>query len=307
MMNSSFVVDLARGLLNRPEVKSLTDEDKRIETLYRLAYQRPPSPVEVKLGKHFLEVQSGVKTVAAEEPAWKYGYGEYDDRGRRLKNFNALNSQGGGAWKMADSRFGQLNLKADGGTPGANRQLAAIRRWTAPRDATVAIEATLAHQLPPQPAPPKAAPGKNPPGKNAPGKSAPKAPPADNPDGVQAYVVSSRTGELGRWTALNRTVDTKIARVDVKKGDTIDFIVDCMANDKNDAFKWSPNIRIADDAMKSMAMGGGMANSSAGGVREWKAQADFDATRGSSGPKPLDTWEKYAQVLLLANEVSFVD
>jgi hypothetical protein len=38
---------------------------------------------------------------------------------------------------------------------------------------------------------------------------------------------------------------------------------------------------------------------------EWSAANDFaDATRGV---KPLDAWQKYAQVLLMSNELVFVD
>ena len=37
----------------------------------------------------------------------------------------------------------------------------------------------------------------------------------------------------------------------------------------------------------------------------FSAAAQFAAPNASN--KPLDTWEKYAQILLLANEMTFVD
>ncbi|MFM8469681.1 MAG: hypothetical protein ACKODH_06895, partial [Limisphaerales bacterium] len=38
----------------------------------------------------------------------------------------------------------------------------------------------------------------------------------------------------------------------------------------------------------------------------WSAAQGF-ASPQAANRKPLDTWEKYAQMLLLANEMSFVD
>jgi len=276
MMNSPFVVDLARTYVQRTDFKntSLTDE-QRIESLYWLAYQRPPLPAEVKLGKYFLDAQAGAEPVKTEQPVWKYGYGEYDEKARKVKSFFAFPRFNGKAYQ-GDARFGQLTLTAVGGHPGGNHQLTAIRRWTAPRDGAVSITATLGHD-------------------------------AKDGDGVQAYVCSSRTGELGRWTAQGRKVDTKVDKVEVKKGDTLDFIVDCRTNAKNDQFTWTPVIKMLGAKPGSMAAAGaGMMSSDAPVASEWNARTDF-IPAVSNAPKPLNAWEKYAQVLLLSNELSFVD
>jgi hypothetical protein len=53
-------------------------------------------------------------------------------------------------------------------------------------------------------------------------------------------------------------------------------------------------------AGNNMAMGGGTTGNS------WSARAQFASPSGGQ-QKPLDTWEKYAQMLLLANEMTFVD
>ena len=39
---------------------------------------------------------------------------------------------------------------------------------------------------------------------------------------------------------------------------------------------------------------------------DWDASADFGKP-GREQPKPLNAWEKYAQVLMLSNELVFVD
>jgi hypothetical protein len=74
-----------------------------------------------------------------------------------------------------------------------------------------------------------------------------------------------------------------LSEVAVEPGDTLDFVVDCVASPENDSFLWAPEVRLKTEA--------------------WKAADDF------RGPDPLalDSWEKYAQVLLETNEFAFVD
>ena len=79
-----------------------------------------------------------------------------------------------------------------------------------------------------------------------------------------------------------------MARAELKKGDTVDFVVDCRTNPTHDSFLWAPFI-------KAQAGGG-----------EWNAQTQFGGP-GATIAKGLSAWEKYAQVLLLSNEFSFVD
>jgi hypothetical protein len=55
LMNSPLVVEQARNLAERPEVKKAETDEERIQALYRIAYQRLPRAAEVKLGLEFLE------------------------------------------------------------------------------------------------------------------------------------------------------------------------------------------------------------------------------------------------------------
>ena len=48
-----------------------------------------------------------------------------------------------------------------------------------------------------------------------------------------------------------------------------------------------------------------MGNQMGGAPGTFSAAAQFAGPNASN--KPLDTWEKYAQILLLANEMTFVD
>jgi hypothetical protein len=83
-----------------------------------------------------------------------------------------------------------------------------------------------------------------------------------------------------------------VDNVEVKKGDTIDFLVDCKGSDLCDSFGWVPVVRVA-----SAPVAGN------DGPAEWNSATSF------AGPaaKPLDAWVKYAQVLLESNEFVFVD
>ena len=279
MMNSPFVTALARGMVARTDFKTEIDEDQRINKLYQLAFQRAPSPTELKLSKYFLEVQSGVKGGGEAKPVWQYGFGEYSDATKKMLRFNPLQNFTGKTWQggptLPDARFAMLHLTSDGGYPGVIKGLSVIRRWTAPKDCSVSIDGTLGHKA------------------------------AKGSDGVQGVIVSSRTGELGRYLANGKTLPTAVAKVEVKKGDSIDFVVDCRADSRNDAFTWAPVIKVLGAPPAMMA--GRMADASATGeVNEWRAAVDFNPSRNSA-PKPLGTWEKYAQVLLLSNELSFVD
>jgi len=48
-------------------------------------------------------------------------------------------------------------------------------------------------------------------------------------------------------------------------------------------------------------------NPSTDDPREWSAKTDFVGPQKPKEKRPLTNWEKYAQVLLLANELMFVD
>jgi hypothetical protein len=94
---------------------------------------------------------------------------------------------------------------------------------------------------------------------------------------------------LGDWTAFNDRIDTPLAEVSVKKGDVLDFAVDCREHTMADSFSWAPTVAV-------VAAPGGKAASCT-------ALADF------AGPPPplLTPWEQCAQALLLTNEFWFVD
>lgn len=114
--------------------------------------------------------------------------------------------------------------------------------------------------------------------------------------GVRVRIVHSRSGQLASFQSKNGKVLTDVRKLMVRKGDLIYFVVESLDPKKGTAFTWAPVVKLVDarDAERDQMR------------YEWLADADF------SGPPPpplkgLEPWEKYAQVLLLANETVFVN
>jgi len=59
LMNNAFVLDLARGLLKRPELAGVDDVQVRVRKLYRLVYGRGPTAGEITLAERFLAGAAG--------------------------------------------------------------------------------------------------------------------------------------------------------------------------------------------------------------------------------------------------------
>ncbi len=258
LMNNPFVLEQAKHLAARA---------RDVQSMHRLLFGRAPTAEEAAAAKRFVD---GFERGGASTPdavAWRYGYGKVDEAGKvsftPLPHFTGTSWQGGAA--MPDAKLGWVNLTADGGHPAA--QVAAIRRWTSPRDAVVSIEGALVH---------KAAEG----------------------DGVLARIVSSRDGALASWTAHHTEAETKMSRVELRKGDTLDFLVECRKDEGWDSFQWAPVIRT----VETPAATGGAA------PQEWRAAEQFGgaAAPGKAAAGPT-AWERYAHVLLQTNEFIFVD
>ncbi len=216
--------------------------------LYRELFLRAPTAAEAEAGAKWLGQPAPPPREWKPGP-WAYGSGDPASF-TPLPYFNGTAWQGGPAWP--DAALGWARLDASGGHPGENPKHAVIRRWTAPDDLTVSIAGRIQHQ-----------------------------PPQGN--GIRARIVSSRSGELGAWTLHHLEAEAAFKGLEVKKGETLDFVVDFRGEISYDQFLWAPVIG---------AKG-----------REWNAAKDF------AGPPalPLGALERYAQTLLMTNEFLFLD
>ena len=256
-LNGSFSAARARALVQRVADGDFT---ARIQRLFSVIFQRPATESEVAAATEFLRAAEGGvgKPAQPAKSPWLYGTGAYDAAAKRLTSFTPLPYFTGNAWQGArqwpGGATGWAQLTAEGGHPGNTLQQAGVRRWIAPVDGVIGISGSLVHE-------------------------------AKTGDGVHAVILSSRLGELKSVPAHNAKVAMDVASLEVKAGDTIDFIVDIGGTLNSDQFVWAPVI----------------------GMREtvWDAKADF------GGPRPKDSllapWEQLAQVLLLSNELAFLD
>jgi len=109
-------------------------------------------------------------------------------------------------------------------------------------------------------------------------------------DGIRVWISSDRKGLIANWEVeFDKEQITLIKDLEVEEGEVIDFIVDCgEAGDfLCDGFLWSP-------AIKSMT-----------NEIYWSASTDFSG-KGNDNVK-LNAWQRYAQALLISNEVMFLD
>ena len=259
LLNSPFVAEQARHLAARPEVVS-GSTDERIRGVYHLLFGRDPEPHEVALGHNYLEIQASSKVDDFSSP-WRYGLGTLDASNR--VDFHPLPHWTGQAWqvgpKLPDPKAGFANLSKAGGHPGPDPKRSLVLRWVAPADAAVAIAGTLHH-------------------------------PEKQGDGVRVRAIAGGK-VLGSWEAHGAKVEMAVAKAEIKRGQAIDFVLDCRASDAFDSFEWSPLVRVVGPAPS--------------GVHKttWDARDDF---HGPEAP-PLSPWESYAQALLLTNEFLYVD
>jgi hypothetical protein len=246
LMNSPFLMEQSRRLVARPEISGTPAE--KVRALYRRIYGRKPTETELAAGLRFVREVGTAGTTAPS--AWSYGYGDGT-------TFHPLTHFTGEAWQSSpyfpDASVGSLMLDATGGSPGEDGNHAAIRRWTAPRDGVVSIRGTAKLLFD-----------------------------ADTYHGsIRVKVVSS--GLKTEKVVSSGEVPVEVEGLQVRQGETIDFVADWDGRASYDRFGWAPIVRMGDEV--------------------WSAEADF------AGPAeaPLTPWEKYAQVLLETNEFLFND
>ena len=225
-LNGNFAAARARAL-----AKQLTDKspERRVQQLHRTLYQRSATMGEVAAALRFINTAEADPSPApppVRETQWRHGTGEYDETTKRLKSLTPLPHFTGSAWQGAPAwpggGTGWAQLTAEGGHPGDTRAHACVRRWVAPRDATVDITGTLMHE-------------------------------PEQGDGVRGFIVSSRDGELKTATVHKSKTAMTATNLVVKAGDTIDFIVDIGGTLNSDQFLWAPVIKTDDTTWDARA------------------------------------------------------
>ncbi len=271
LLNSPFLIEQARAVMARPEIAHQHDPERRAQMLHRILYGRVATASELDLARRFLASEEGRQAtdpMAEVRPAWQYGYGRVDTGTRKVAAFTALPHFSGTTWQ--------------GGMKLPDTRLGwALLSASGGHPGNDSDHAVIRRWVAPRD------------GEVAVAGQLTHA--NDQGDGILAQVVSSRAGTLASFTVHNNEAETKISRVKVKQGEVIDFVVTCRANEQYDGFVWAPSVTMK---TASATTGGEM-------TLEWSATGEFNGPTGKR--RPMGAWEKYAQVLLLANEFMFVD
>jgi len=263
-LNNDFVAECARRLLTRSEISRLNEsgsKQDRIHAIYGILFSRPATPDEIAAATSFLERSRQDAPEAS--TAWSYGYGGVDPQSGRVVEFQRLTYWTGSRWQagptLPDPKVGWVFHDKNGGHPASAEDRCAIRRWTSPVSGTVEIESRLKHL--PEPG-----------------------------NGVRGRIVSSTKGMLAEAKVDHSEADLNVTSIQVKAGDTIDFVADWQGHITNDEHEWLIRIRL----IKSE---GGTNDSS---VEDWNSQRDFVGA-GS------DVWTDYVHALMMTNEFVFPD
>ncbi len=269
LLNSAPIAAAAKSLAQRARPDDKTSDDAGIRALYALVYQRQPSAAELTRAKAFIAAAVPGETVIPEARDWTYGVGEIEAQSKSLSSFTAVTSFEGAVIKgrkLQTTDASGIEISNKGGRTA--RQLALVRRWTAPLAGTVDLRAELIHH----------------------GKEA---------AGVTCRVIHHREGQpdavVGEWTIAGGHQMTERKGVAVKAGDFLDFITVNSAGAGGEAFTWAPTIIMPDREMPGMPSM----------PRRWDARGDF--IDPAKMPQPIGPWQSFAQALLLANETAWVD
>ena len=267
LLNNPFVIDLAERVAQ--ETQTLKHAE-RVDAIFARIYARRPTGRERAWIADML-AEADRMTAAASLGGWSYGHGKVNADGavdfQPLRYFESRWSAGP---ELPDPKLNWVSLTADGGHPGSegdgDTPLGGAR-WV---DGGQAID----HRLP-------------------------GAPPAEEGDGVRGRIVSNRHGVLAERT-VHHGAGAVHAAVDVSAGDTIDFIVDGIANVNHDSFRWRVTLN---GALEPKAEQGSSGLGAATLRTRWDSREDFGGERS----KPLDPWAQLAQVMLNSNELLFLD
>jgi hypothetical protein len=267
MMNSPFVQEQARALSARTETAAASSDRDRVIALYRLLYQRSPDRAELDMALKFLGEPKGAGTQSLPKT-----YGWQLGYGE----FDAERGRIRGFMEMPVKKDGHFSPTKDLPAPEfAYLNLTAQGGHPGPRTGLAAIrrwispvDGTI----------------------NVRGKL---KHPAAQGDGVRGRIVSNLQGLLAEATVHHGEGELKLDGVRVRAGETFDFAADCVTNDGWDSFDWAPEIVVT-------------AGKSAPPVKlEWSARGDFG--RPMPTTKSMSRLEQLAQVLLLSNELAFIE
>ncbi len=244
MMNSPLVIQQAKALMQRSEIRVLQDPQEKVRALFSLLFQRDATDEELQQAVTFIKYVESEGQEIAEENKWSYGYAFYrtDKTEQNFKPFAVFEkNQYQLSRKFPDKRFGRVSLHAEGGWSPEDERAAVIRRWTSPVNGTIRVSGGVSHQ-------------------------------AEEGDGIIATVFVEGQGEV--WKQHVENTHKKVSlELEVKKGQSIDFAVLNNKNSKGDGFDWSPIITMGERKWSALSQFGAPKKGNAEPLTAWEKLA----------------------------------
>ncbi len=266
-LNHPFGVRLARGVIQQAG-RQTADAAGRVRFLYQRLLQRDPSAAETAAALVYVQASEPVNTAETDHAkAWRYGVGEWDEAAGRVKDFAVMPHFTGQAWQ-GDEEFPNARLGWAQLTAEGGHP-GNDRRHAVVRRWVAPTDGIYELQ-----------------------STLVHEPQAG--DGIRAWVGHSRLGKLLSTDLHASKTGLNLPGVVMRAGETLDFVVDIGGGLNSDQFLWAPQIRST------------RANAGSGGDDSplgWDARRDFAAQPKTN----LDSWEQFVQVLMLSNELMFVD
>lgn len=234
-----------------------------INHLFTSILGRPPTDAERTDAKAFLESPAQESVLAFDaRDLWKYGTGPWVDN--RLESFKPLPTFMKNQWQ-AESEFpsqgplGYASLSREDGH-AARGNIALVRRWICPIDGHVKVSGMVGHR-------------------------------SKKGDGIEAIIqIDGETIFRERQKSSNRPLPS--LERNIRKGDSVDFVVLSGETNSYDSFFWRSKISVvADDGSRV----------------ESDSVNDFSGPFTSQASGSLDRLAQLAQVLFLSNEFAFID
>jgi hypothetical protein len=272
LMNSPFIRARADAIAKATPQAGTTLDSEALRAMYHRVLARDPKPDEVELAQRFAADATALN--AEKNFRWSYGTMKFarTPEGKpsftEFQAFTQLTDKGGNGqkiWspapKIPDPKWGHV-FWANYGAHAAPNEYIVTARWHVPTDMKISIDSVMTRS-------------------------------SDRGDGVRAWVYNERTGILAEQlcTPQNKKVSIQLT-ADVKRGDTLCFIVHNEGGTDSDSFDWQPTISRADT-----------------GEVLTNAKTDFcDSSRWPIGrARPQSALSQIAQVLLMSNEFMFED
>jgi len=267
LLNSPLIIDAAvrtTEQVTRSLGPSATDEQYVADAMFIQVFGRHGTDEELMLAESFLRTKlDPAGPLPDPQRLWQYGFAEIEATGF-VKQFSPLATFDKKRWQFSasypDPAAGHIQLASDSGHPGNGMKGAVVRRWTAPGDGTLKIAATIGHKQ-------------------------------DQGDGIRTTFA---IGENVLWQEVQKAGERSVEpiRSPIKKGESLDLIVDDNGTTSFDSYSFKATIRFDGENGRTI---------------EASSVDDFSGPSSSPSAKPMTRREQLAQLLLISNEFAFVD